>query len=66
MIKNVKEWEEFENKIIAESKVDFHKNLKIFQQLLNLAVKFKALPYKDPLEGLEIDIKIAKVINGIK
>ncbi|MFI5144853.1 MAG: hypothetical protein ACHQJ4_04590 [Ignavibacteria bacterium] len=66
MIKDIKAWEEFERNLIADTKPDFKKNLRIYQQMLNLAIKFKALPLKNPLEGIEVDLRIARVLNGIK
>ena len=66
MIKDIKAWEEFERNLIAQTKPDFQKNLKIYQQMLDLAIKFKVFPLKDPLEGIETDINVKKILNGIK
>ncbi|MEO0276252.1 MAG: hypothetical protein ABIM60_05705 [candidate division WOR-3 bacterium] len=66
MIKNKKILEKFEKDFVKKTKVDFEKNLKIFEELLNLAKEINKLPSENLLEGIEIDIKYAKAINGIK
>lgn len=65
MIKNKKYLEEFENELIKMPS-SFEKNLFIFNEMLELAKYFKKIPPPDPLEDIEIDIKYAKAINGIK
>lgn len=66
MIKNKKILEKFEKDFVKKTKVDFEKNLKIFEELLNLAKEINKLPSENLLEGIEIDIKYAKAINEIK
>lgn len=66
MIKNKKILEKFEKDFVRKTKVDFEKNLKIFEELLNLVKEINKLPSENLLEGIEIDIKYAKAINGIK
>jgi len=66
MIKNKKILEKFEKDFVRKTKVDFEKNLKIFEELLNLAKEINKLPSENLLEGIEIDIKYAKAINEIK
>ncbi len=66
MIKNKKILEKFEKDFVKKTKVDFEKNLKIFEELLNLAREINKLPSENLLEGIEIDIKYAKAINGVK
>ncbi|RPI16638.1 MAG: hypothetical protein EHM58_11445 [Ignavibacteriae bacterium] len=66
MIKDVKYWEEFEKKLIADTKPDYKKNMEIFKLMLEHARKVGAFPPKDPLEGIEVDIRIAKILNGLE
>lgn len=66
MIKNKKILEKFEKDFIRNTKIDFEKNLKIFEQLFKLAKELNKFPSENLLEGIEIDIKYAKAINGIK
>lgn len=65
MIKDKKIWEEFEREFVKNEKSDFYKNIYIFVEFLREAINLGILG-KNPLEGIEIDIKYARVINGIK
>ncbi|MGB9843475.1 MAG: hypothetical protein ACPLN1_03910 [Caldisericia bacterium] len=64
MIKNKKRWEEFEKNIIKNSKVDINKNFKIVNELHKFSKKLGK--FKVSLDGIEIDIKYARAINGIR
>ena len=64
MIKNYKKLQEFEKKLLKK-KVDIAQNFKIVEALYKEAVALGIFPLKNPLEGLEIDIKIAKVVNSV-
>ena len=66
MIKNKKLFEKFEREQIKKNKPDFFKNLKIFEALYTEARRRGALPPKDPLEGIEVDFKIARIINKLR
>jgi len=61
-----KEFHNFEKTLISRSKIDIEENIKIFNELLQFAKFMGILPLKNPLEGIEIDIKYAEVINGVK
>jgi len=65
MIKNHKRLQEFERKLLKKEKVDIMQNFKIVEALYKEAVALGIFPLKNPLEGLEIDIKIAKVVNSV-
>jgi len=65
----VRDWSKFkafEEELRASSEVNIEENLRIFEILLEFAKEMGLLPPKDPLEGLEIDIKYARVINATK
>jgi hypothetical protein len=66
VIKDKKTWEEFERKLREETKVDYHTNLKIFEELLAYAKLLGKFPPDDPLEGIETDIRIARILNSVK
>ena len=66
MIKDVKYWEEFEKKLISETKPDYLKNLEIFKKMLEHAKAMGVFPPKDPLEGIEVDIRIARKLNNLE
>jgi hypothetical protein len=65
MIKDKKYLLEFEKEIIRSKKADIANNLRIVEALYKEAVSLGVFPLKDPLEGIEVDIKIAKVINSV-
>jgi len=65
MIKDNILLERFEKDLKIREKADYFKNLKIFEEMFKEAVYLNAFPLKDPLEGIEVDIKIAKVINNV-
>ena len=65
MIKNPHVLKKFEDDLVKKSgKLSFDKALKLFTSMWNEGLKLGVLPAKDPLEGLEVDIKIAKVLNS--
>ncbi len=63
MVKHKKLLEKFEMELI---KKEPQNNFKIFEELLEFAKEMKKIPPPSPLEGIEIDIKYARAINGIK
>ena len=65
MIKNPDKFQKFENDLIRKEKVDIQRNFQIYEAMYKEAVALGALPLKDPLEGIETKIKIAKVINSV-
>lgn len=65
MIKNPGLLQKFEDEFTQQEKPDFLKNLRLMDTMYREAVSLGIIPLKDPLEGVEIDIKIAKVINSV-
>lgn len=65
MIKNKILFEQFEQELVKKNKPDYHQNMEIFEGMYKEAVYLNAIPLKDPLDGLEVDIKIARVINSV-
>ena len=63
MITNPVLVEAFEKAQLRTEPPDFAHNLKIVEALYREACLLGALPLKDPLEGIEVDIRVAKVIN---
>lgn len=63
MITNPVLVEAFEQSQLRTAPPDFIHNLKIVEALYREACLLGALPLKDPLEGIEVDIRVAKVIN---
>lgn len=65
MIKNSKLLEKFEEDLIKGKKANFKENLRIADALYKEARRLKVLPLKNPLDGIETVIKIARVINSV-
>ena len=60
-----KEFREFETAFLKKERVDFKKNLRIVEALYKEAVALGVMPPKDPLEGVDVDLRIAKVVNCV-
>jgi hypothetical protein len=65
MIRNRAELEKFEKERIRTEKVDLRKNFAILNALYDEAVALGVFPVKDPLEGLDVVLKIARVVNHV-
>ena len=65
MIKDPGAWEIWENNF-RKTPVDFAANLKILEALFEEAQALHLFPLKDPLQGLDIKIHLARVINVSK
>lgn len=65
MIKNRDELQKFENELARKENVDVLKNFRLIDAMYEEAVILNAFPMRDALSGIEIDIKIAKVINSV-
>lgn len=65
MIKNREELQKFENELTRKESVDVLKNFRLIDAMYEEAVFLNAFPMEDVLSGIEIDIKIAKVINSV-
>lgn len=65
MIKNPGLLKIFEDEFIRnEGKLNYHQSLKLFTDMWNEGKQLGILPPKDPLEGIEVDIKISRVLNS--
>lgn len=65
LVKNPELLKKFENSFIrAEGRLPFDKSLKLFTSMWNEGLALGVLPPKEPLEGIDTDIKIAKVLNS--
>ena len=65
MIKSAERLQKFEDELIRKGKVDITQNFRLVEAMYKEAVLLGAFPMKNPLDGIEIDIKIAKVINSV-
>lgn len=64
MIKNFHFVENIEKDFISKQKLSYKQSLQIFESMWDEGVKLGVLPPKKPLEGIEVDIKIARVLNS--
>ena len=64
MIKNSHLVRELEEDFIAREKLPYRKALHIFESLWQEGVTLGVLPPKDLSEGLEVDLRIARVLNS--
>ncbi len=59
MIKNAKLL-----KTLEKEKLSYKTALKIFEALWKEAVTLNVLPSRDPLEGIDVDVRIARILNS--
>ncbi len=55
----------FETDLSRKDRVNHVKNIHTVDALYNEALALGAFPLRDPLEGIEVDLKIAKVVNSV-
>jgi hypothetical protein len=65
MIKDAALLEEFERNLKRKEKADYLQNQRILEGMLEEAIHLKIFPLKDPLDGIEVDIRVARVINSV-
>jgi hypothetical protein len=56
---------EFERAYTASEKPDYFEGLKIFEAMWKEGLLLGVLPLKDPLEGIEVDVRIARILNSV-
>jgi len=64
LIKNSDVLERFEREMIKKEKLSFEQSLNFFEALWQEGVDLGVLPPKNPLEGIEVDIRIARILNS--
>ncbi len=57
---------EFERNWIASQPLDFERNLRIADAMLALARDLGQWPRPDPLEGIEKDIELSRLLRRVK
>lgn len=65
MIKNPDLLQNLEDERLQREKADFLKNMRLMEGMYWEAVSLGVFPLKDSLDGVEIDIRIAEVINSV-
>ncbi|MCJ7778571.1 MAG: hypothetical protein MUP16_09690 [Sedimentisphaerales bacterium] len=66
MIINTDKLREFERSEIAREDISYKDALAIFEGLRKEAVSLGAFSCENILEGLEVDIRIARAVNGLR
>lgn len=64
MVKNPKRLAEFEREQLKEESLSYSEALRIFEALWEEGVSLGVLPPEDPLEGIETDIRVARILNS--
>lgn len=65
MIKNYQKLKNFEEEILQSKNINLFENLKTIKAMLQLAQLFNVWPSEDILEDIEVDIKVARVVNNV-
>jgi len=66
MIINTPELQEFNRKLMEQEHLSHEEALRIYEALHAEAVYLGAITHENILDGLEVDLRIARAINGLK
>lgn len=65
MIQNGHKLDEFQRRLNAEENLSYQEALAIYEMLYNEAVSLGVFNSENMLDGLEVDLRIAKAINKV-
>ena len=65
MIKNRRRLDEFYRRLDAKENLSYHEALAIYEMLHKEAVSLGAINSENILDGLEVDLRIARAINKV-
>lgn len=63
MIRNPEIWKRFEEEVQKRIPTDFESNLRLLKNMIKNARDLGVWPPENPLEGIEVDIRIARILN---
>ena len=66
MIINAPKLEEFNRRLMAQEHLSHEEALRIYEALHAEAVYLGAISDENILEGIEIDLRVARAVNGLK
>jgi hypothetical protein len=66
MIKDKHKLEEFERKLLETENLPYKQALTIYDDLFKEAVSLGVINTDNILEGIEVDIKLARILNQLK
>jgi hypothetical protein len=53
----------FERELARRERPDRHRNLAVYEAMYAEAVRLGVLPPRDPLDGIDVDIRLARALN---
>lgn len=65
MIKDRRLLSAFNDREIALEKADYLTALRLFEAMWEEGKTLGVLPLEDPLEGIEVDVRIARILNSV-
>jgi predicted RNase H-related nuclease YkuK (DUF458 family) len=65
MVKNKRKLNKFYRKLIEEENISHKQALRIYEALHKEAVALGAISHENIWDGFEVDLRIAKAINGL-
>jgi hypothetical protein len=65
MVKDAELLREFEREYVRSEKLTYREALAVFEAMWREGLALGVLPLKDPLEGIEVDIRIARILNHV-
>ena len=65
MVRDIQKWRQFEREFAQKEELTIEQKYKILNALLHEAMTLGVFPPKDPLEGIEVKIKVARIINAL-
>lgn len=66
MIRDAEALRRFEDGLARGEKPDFARNLRLVDSLHREAVRFGVSPRKNPMEGIEVVLRIAKALSLVR
>ena len=65
MIQNRPKLQEFQRRLDAEENLSYREALAVYEMLYQEAVSLGAINSENMLDGLEVDLRIAKAVNRV-
>jgi hypothetical protein len=65
VIKNTEALAEFEREYLRSEGNDYFASLRLFEAMWEEGLFLEVLPSEDPLEGIEVDLRIARILNHV-
>ena len=65
MVRNKQKLDKFYQKLIKQENISYKKALSIYEAMHKEAVALGAISHENIWDGFEVDLRIAKAINGL-